>query len=119
MSEKLIVESEITLEQIQQQLTFLGDKTIYKFIVELDELVSDWEFTERLYRHFKELHEEFQKTCDEVREEICDEVREEYLNKNEDYCKFCGLPKPISIMHLHQDRYVCGDCWDERLRSTE
>ena len=34
-------------------------------------------------------------------------------------CKFCGFPVDASEAHGHQDRYVCGRCWDDRLKNTE
>lgn len=34
-------------------------------------------------------------------------------------CKFCGDQFDVDDMHLHQNGFVCEDCWDERLRSTE
>jgi hypothetical protein len=34
-------------------------------------------------------------------------------------CKFCGELEQAHKAHLHQGRYVCEKCWDERLRTTE
>lgn len=32
---------------------------IFDFIVNLDEEICNWEFTNRLYEHFKKMHKEF------------------------------------------------------------
>ena len=32
-------------------------------------------------------------------------------------CKFCG--DKSRTWHTHQGQFVCEDCWDERLRTTE
>jgi len=34
-------------------------------------------------------------------------------------CKFCGDTIAKINAHLHQDTWVCEECWDERLRITE
>lgn len=34
-------------------------------------------------------------------------------------CKFCSMEFPAGDMHFHQGSFVCGGCWDERLRITE
>lgn len=34
-------------------------------------------------------------------------------------CKFCDKDCHPRRAHLHQGKYVCEDCWDERLRTTE
>lgn len=34
-------------------------------------------------------------------------------------CKFCDRPCHIGDTQLHQGKYVCNDCWDERLKTTE
>ena len=35
------------------------------------------------------------------------------------HCKLCRRSAPEVSAHRHQDGWVCEDCWDERLRSTE
>ena len=34
-------------------------------------------------------------------------------------CKFCGGFEHSADMHLHDDQWVCTECWDERLRAAE
>lgn len=34
-------------------------------------------------------------------------------------CKFCEKEVEDVTAHRHQNGYVCEDCWDERLRTTE
>jgi hypothetical protein len=35
------------------------DDALFEFIVDLDAMMVDWDFTERLYKHFKMLHKEY------------------------------------------------------------
>lgn len=34
-------------------------------------------------------------------------------------CKFCYKLNDSLFCHLHQDTWVCEDCWDDRLKTTE
>lgn len=34
-------------------------------------------------------------------------------------CKLCKEKHPPSSVHRHDGRYICDNCWDERLRNTE
>jgi hypothetical protein len=35
------------------------------------------------------------------------------------YCKLCDRAKPKDTAHSHSGGFVCAECWDERLRTTE
>lgn len=34
-------------------------------------------------------------------------------------CKFCNAETSAGTAHLHQEAYVCENCFDERLRTTQ
>jgi len=34
-------------------------------------------------------------------------------------CKFCSKLTAADTAHLHQGEWICDNCWDDRLRSTE
>lgn len=42
---------------------------------------------------------------------------EEYNKKFSSHCKFCG--NVAKNGHRHQEKIVCEECWDERLKITE
>lgn len=43
-----------------------SEEDLFLFIAEMDKLCESWDFTEVLYAHFAELHEEYLKECEEV-----------------------------------------------------
>lgn len=34
-------------------------------------------------------------------------------------CKFCHEFERLGVAHRHDNGYVCENCWDDRLRTTE
>lgn len=58
-------------------------------------------------------------------EEACDlpydtyEIEDPNIIGEDTWCKFCDRICHIGDMHKYGDRYVCEECWDERLKVTE
>lgn len=50
-------------------------------------------------------------------EKIATEINT-YFESTMVHCKFCGKETPTSNIYIHQDNYVCADCWDDRLIAT-
>lgn len=53
----------IEADQLAFRLTNASDEDedVFDLIVALDQHIEDWDFTERVYRHFKEQHKEFKR----------------------------------------------------------
>lgn len=51
---------------------------------------------------------------------ICMESQGIVSDKDEEVvCKFCGRNERADYAYLHQEGFVCCNCWDERLKASE
>lgn len=67
--EEICLNTSIDLEDLSQQIASSCDyDQLFKLIEYIDTHICDWEFTIRLYKHFKKLKDEFNKECDEYGE---------------------------------------------------
>lgn len=60
----------------------------------------------------------------DIEQFLRDDARERHMDKLRDEgklvrCKFCDEEGEAVKAHMHQGEYVCENCWDERLRTTE
>jgi hypothetical protein len=53
----------VDIEDVISSIGELDYDDIFKVIKDIDFMMQDWDFTERLYKHFKKLHEEYMEEC--------------------------------------------------------
>jgi hypothetical protein len=63
------IELSINVEDIISSIGEMDYDDIFEIIKKIDVTMQDWDFTERLYEHFKKLHEEYIKEWEFLSEE--------------------------------------------------
>jgi hypothetical protein len=66
LSSTVMIDINLPLEDILSSLiAFIDHRNLLKFIIRLDEGVQDWDFTIKLYKHFKAEAKKFKKECED------------------------------------------------------
>lgn len=63
---ELFLQVELTPEQLIEAIKELPHEDLYQLIIDVDAWEADWDFTLRLYEHFKGLKEDYDREVKEL-----------------------------------------------------